>query len=264
MSTVKIDLIDSGSLTENAGVVTERKRYVSVYGFTPSSSATFLDEILAVSGVPQPGSAYDVNSALVVMDRVATVNGQQDGATIELTYKQTPGVVPPSITNPTVKYQLRGSSSLQQVTTQKDRQGNAIYVTYAGSGTNQASVTQGGSIQVNLPHTSITAVYNANAHPVNVASGLSGRLNSTTWLGYPSGCWQCSLDDFSLIDPTQTPPLYGFTFRFELQEDGWQPIAAWNDPKTGQIPIDAKLSTQNGLKQISYYPVSDFNSVFAF
>lgn len=244
--TVTLDILQGSiSVSESAGIITSAKRTALVSGNWSSLSAAAGD-ILSDANLPAVGHKITINGQdLHLEDRdVRLIDGGD--AEVELAYKRRD-------TPETMQYRI--GTSVEQVTTQLDREGNPITVTHNG-------VTQGGEISADDSLTVLEAEFvTQSATPGTVVATWGNKVNSTAWMGGAPGEWRVTHASAELVDSTTSPhPEYRFRFQFTHRAGGWQPAVAFVDPETGNPPPGLVAGT--GYKTVNHYHEIDFNTVF--
>lgn len=162
-----------------------------------------------------------------------------------------------------------GSTSLNAITTQKDRSGNAITVSYTfpadyllDTSLQSQTIATGVDLSVQLPSTTLQArgIMSVN-NPLSISETWVGATNMFYWGNGAPGMWLCTKCDFVPHRLGQTTNLWDFTFEFQKNLEGWQPIVFFVDPQTSKPPSDLVVNV--GVKQITWYNQYHYGLLFA-
>ena len=242
--TLVSDLRESITISERAGIIREVKRKAIKAGSWTTIPGAFT-VVAADTNIPVVGDTLTLDGqTLYLEDRDFTI---KDGKfiEIEMTYRR----------QEVDEFTFRGSTALQQITTQFDSGGNQISVSHNG-------VTQGGSVDVLAPGSTLELEFvTASASPGSVSTDWTGKVNSATWQGGAAGTWICTSVNFEPVDQVAATPKYRFNFTFEYRDDGWDPSVVFIDPETGEPPDG--LVDGTGVKTVTYYATKDFNTPFS-
>jgi len=236
---------------EEYGLITEATMVIVQDGVTGSTIGDVLVNALNHVDVPQPGAALALGVPNVrVESRTPKVVGQ-DGSTytvrIDVAYRlQRP--------SSEAQYSLRGGATLNQITTQTDRDGNPITLGYDGD-TVRAEVT----VPVVANHFS-REIIEATDDPDDLIAEWINHVNENIWHGGDPGEWLCSHIEYELIDRLASPKRYRFVYEFERNPDGHLYTVVWKDSE-GNIPID--VVEGEGIKDIPWHPERKFSDKFA-
>ena len=159
-----------------------------------------------------------------------------------------------------------GSSSLNQITTELDGLGQQVTVSHtfpAGDKDFPSTLrTQGASMSVLSPQMSLSAVgVMEEDYPHIIAFQWSGAVNATTWADMLPGTLICMGAGFVPHDLGADPKKYKFTFDFQFDPSGWEPLAVYIDERTGKPPEN--LVNGTGYKTVVYRPQQEYNTLFA-
>jgi hypothetical protein len=265
------------SAEEEFGFVVALQRRGRVFGLTSTNPTAYVSEIVSSGVLPQSGSAILVNgSTLYLGRRNITVNDDSalGDATVDLFYRRLEGGTSETGTTPT----LRGGTTLKQIQTQKDRDGNPIYVSHLWpatshelypDGTPKANTTERAIATINalVPMSSISGrLIVATNTPGAITQDYAGKVNSSTWQGGAERTWLCTSATFELVDNTTSPKLYALDFVFEYDDQTWDndTTAVFINPDTGQVPEVEDVPLPNGKEvvQVQYYQTKNFNEDF--
>lgn len=116
------------------------------------------------------------------------------------------------------------------------------------------TVFQGGDISIPFPQQnySFSAIVSTGV-PSVIASELVASINELPWLGQDSLKWICSEVQWQLNAPTGDPsedgnlrsPNYQMSFEFQYNVDGWDPVVAFLDHRTGRPPNNIEFADTN-------------------
>jgi len=172
----------------------------------------------------------------------------------------------------TLKYQhspvnelhIEAASSLNHITTNKDKDGTAISLEYEypadyklNSAVAGETITQGGTFTKLVPERSLIYSIRENTSPQLFADGYEGKVNNAPWQGGAAGTWLCASitgrSDNSGAD-------YLNRYIFQYRSDGWDPEVHFVDPNTGKPPPD--LVADTGIKTVATYTAATFTDLF--
>lgn len=160
-----------------------------------------------------------------------------------------------------------GGTSLTQFETPRDAYGNNIVVQHTWDGTEIEPGVTGVTdaicqpISVQTPLTVVTARgYLQLSYPDIVSKAWTGYVNSDIWAGEPPGTWMVTNVTWSPVDTDATPYVFEFSFTFENNWQGYQPLAWFNNPRTGNPPWNVVPGL--GIKRITWYPAREFFPYF--
>lgn len=267
------NIFDVSGSEKNGRLVSLRRRGY-VHGLTSTNPTAYVEEVLSSAAVPSPGSAITINGSLLYLKSREVNAADSDAlgdAKVDLIYERNEGS---SEGDPEATPTLRGGTTLKQVETQKDAEGNQITVSHTwpsdangtypnGKPKAGTTETQGGKIRVLVPMSTVSGSFlKATATPGAITKAYSGHVNDSTWQSGAPRTWMCTSATFELVDDTVDPPLYKLDFTFEYDENTWDndTTAVFIDSSTGEAP--SGLVDGTGIKQIEYYPEKNFNEDF--
>jgi hypothetical protein len=248
---VKIDLFSNVSIQEEAGEIVGATRRVKVT--LPKAGGNVFRRAYDTAGVPQPSDplASDIPDVRVISRTISSVQGiDASNVTvfIDVEYElQRP--------EEDQGFPLRGGSSLQQIRTQRDRNGVAIKVEYKG----EEIIAE---VDVLAPQGNHTrGIRIETEDPDSVVAEWINHVNDDTWRGAAAGRWLCTSVDYEMVDREAFPKAYDFTFAFEQSStpDGWTYTAAYKNPD-GDIPGD--IVDGVGIVDVAWHPSRDFEVLF--
>lgn len=276
---IQFENIFDVSAKRKNGRIISLKRKGHITGLTTSGvdPESYLQEIESSGVIPKDSITIE-GSKLYLVEYEISIDDQSGlgDARVDLSYHVADGSSSGggggggSSTTPL----LRGRASMKQIVTEKDRSGTAITVEHTWpaddkgvypDGTRKAGTTerQGGTIRVLYPMKVLEGGFALNtSNPDGITDSYIGRVNSSSWRNGGPREWLCTNVEYELIDNSQSPPLYNFTFTFERDDQTWDndTTAVFEDPATGNPPVD--LIDGVGIKQIAYYPEKNFGDDF--
>lgn len=208
---VGTELVEGASLTEIAGVI---EAATLIFPVTETVSPIF-ENALAQAGLPQPGDKLNnANPNVKVIRRIPVIVGI-DGAVITLKVSIDYELQRP---DEPARFPLRGGASLQQTQTSKRKDGTTIIVTSAAEG----AATQVATVNVfqatqNIAFERVIAT----PFPSVRAKEFIDKVNDATFLSEPRGTWLCTAVPFDIVDESESPPRYRFTYELENDPNGW-------------------------------------------
>ena len=234
------------------GAITNITRHFLVTGLDSGTPINRVAQALNATGVPQYGDAYPGNAGVIAKSHRLRMLQDKDStacAVISVDYV--------TVGQEDGFYVFHGDGSVSEEETDSDVEGHPIRVSYTDSG--GTTYVQGKTVPFMDPQSTLsTTGIEPTSVPLTVQNQWNGYVNSDTWNGYPAGCWMCTRCSFTPHDLNESPPLYKFTFEFQLKRRGWTPTAYYIDPATGEPPSD--LVTNFGRKRVvvqGYRPFSD-------
>lgn len=159
------------------------------------------------------------------------------------------------------------SSSVAQVETDKDSEGNLVTVEYKypddyewNADLQGVTKTQTGLLSKIQPEPSISITRREVILGIDLTGKkllFEGKVNQGGWLlepDAPTGTWLCT----SIGGRSQDNGLtYDVTYTFQFRRNDWGETARFIDPGTGQAPAD--LVDGVGFKDVRIYETADFN-----
>ena len=293
MSTLHIDRVTTLEMTERPGDATggqivELVREARITGIqdpagpgtNPHTDYQVLQTALDDLNLALGSSAAGHDNLILVERTPRLVPGQLDIVDVHLRYEQR-GRTLDSIQ--TGEFILEGSTGLKQVTSQRDRNGNDLNVSYtypmqvgppapkdpcvAGYPLDRSlegcTISQVGEIGVGMPQHTIQLIGRLQAQDPDFESSFRvGHINSDPWRNGDSGTWLCVSAEFNLHVLSQVSNQRIYEFRFTLQFDslGHDPDVWYRDPRTGRMPIG--LVEGIGIYEVPWYDSIDFDVWF--
>ena len=259
MPMLKLDIIEGARVIERDGKVSEATRLAVVTGITPGSN--WAAQALAVAGLPATGNSHPHYPKLYLRNRYPQARAPSV-IFIELQYRtpEDQSTEPPSGFESVVS----GGSSLNSLTSAKDRDGNDLFTVETvddGAGSYTTSTEkQGGTIDVmEAQHEQHYERVELSAAPGIISSGYAGKINSATWGGAAPGIWMCTGVRFTLQDRTTSPPAWRFSYDFQADRRGWQPRLVHINPETGK-PCNPLIEGKS-TKEVIWYYEANFNAL---
>lgn len=265
MATVITDTLKTLEYEEIDGAPARLLRSVQVGGLTENDYQA-LSEALSEAGVPEAGTSPTGMGNLLLVRRTAKMlQGTTNTAEIILEYT--------TQAQQEINFFFSGASGAQQISTEKDRNGNQILVEHEYPDDDDefgeawkvrhdsSAVKQGGTINVLTTQATAqaTAILNTYA-PLIVALGWQNHLNSTPWGGAVPFLWMCTRVAYQVHNSATTPGKWKFTFEFQYDPHGWKPVAVFIDSRSSKPPQD--LIEGTGTKTVDWYPTRNFNKLF--
>jgi len=252
-------LIQESHIIEQFGEVTEA---VMVHVVTPIYASTLghlFAQAAVAPGIPQPGDWLDATYFPNVRcetrtPRVVAWDGTAGTVRMECVFRlQRPACE--------AQHPLRGGASLNQITTEKDRNGVPITLSYTDPLTLNED-TIGAEVTVPDVHGHFTReIIEATDIPDALVAEWINHVNAADWrLPGDTGEWLCSDIQYELIDRHAQPKRYKFQYEFERQPGGFLYTTIYKD-KDGNIPPD--LEEGVGVKDIEWHWPKDFSTKFA-
>lgn len=228
---------------------------VAVYHVTWDSSPDPPDPsiVFTGAGVPKIGDPFTTkingpalfgfNELRCEEQEVAVLGTQNDGETVfEVTCRFAHWPLTPVLRS--------GGAGLQQITTQKLRDGTQVLVSYNGR-------QQGGELNVFKPTTGVEIeVVEPTSTPDELAASWINTVNSQTFAGEPPRTWKIVDISYDRV----AEDVYFFRYRFENDPEGWDPTGVYVDPETVEFPPD--LIVGEGIKTFEYDDARSFTSLF--
>ena len=258
---VKLDLIDG-----NAGRQTEEglelTRIAVVTGVTGAAHKKLINA-LAVEGMPTIGSGHpDLATCKLRTIELDSVTG--DTIKLRLQYSQRAqggDWYPP----PEEPAQIEVGSSLTQVETNKDIDGNLITVEYTypddyklDEKLQGKTIKQCSLVSRMTPETTLIFHTTEYVSPGYKSKQYTNRVNDSVWQSGDAKTWLCTGIVGRSNDGGAT---FKVTYTFQYREDGWDEEAMFIDPNTGRPPEDVEDGV--GIKKIKSHKTANFDAIFA-
>lgn len=279
MATVTLNPVAVGTspqITQRGGIYQELRFSALVSGLTETDNAVLEEAIDAAAAAHSnlvPGGASTNYPGLFCDEISVRMNGTDTKSVIiDYTFRRKSAS---SVTYLGVGYHDNGAqftwsggTALTQHETPWDAYGNPIVVSHAWQGTelDQAAPTGTTSyisspISVQLPLTTVTGRgFLTIAYPDLVSKAFTGYVNSDIWAGEPPGTWMCTSVTWEPSDTNTSPVTFEFSFTFEHNPQGFQPLVWFINPRTGTPPHNVVSGV--GVRQIVWYPSRPFYPYF--
>lgn len=256
MTTTYVDTITDLACKEEDGAIRWLKREFLVAGLTDGDSG-ILGTALGSTAIPSYGDAATDYPNLIAVRRNAAIL-HKDKVRVEVEYE--------AKGDSHSAFWWRGSGTLRQKQSQVDGTGAAVTVSHTFPSDDpdyggQGAQTQGGDVTVSVPGYELTARGVVSRYvPEALAMAWETTVNLYYWRGGPPRTWCCVNVEHEPHDMGTTPPKWMFTFSFQYDPDGWDPVAAYVDPRTGRPP--ANLIEGVGIKRVEWHRAIDFGILF--
>ena len=249
--TITLDSIRDVSSREAGGVIVEATRVAIVEKNDASwpADATVMQTIYDLAGVPRPGDTFSSSHPdLIVTSRSLRMESPARGE-VTVQYEFIPSRLNADSHFDTI------SSTLAQITTQRDKDELELIVTHDGR-------PQNGEISVLNPEDGFTRRVVVSVSPGNemaIKTEWQAKINQSPWNNGEAGTWLClkALPTPLDVRPTRSPWLFIYEFEFAYDATGWAPWVFWRDPSTGRPPDG--LVADEGKKEVLWYDEKDFN-----
>lgn len=272
MGTVRSDTIRDVSARDNGGRMQQIRRSFLVEDLS-SGDLGVIGEALDHAGIPQYGSSHPRYPALVCVNREATLaEGCNNKVWIVCDFQ----TVDASFFNSEVgEFHISGGTGLIQKRIAYDGYGNQLTVahTFPADDPDYPSQTieQGAEVDVLSPQTTIILEgIIRTAYPHYISAGSTGYLNATYWAGGAPYTWMCTDVAWDLWQPPDPnavnssdwfTPRWKFRFEFLYEPETHIPYIIYRDERTDRPPPD--LVAGVGYSSVAWYPVGDFNQLYA-
>jgi len=272
MATLRADLTRDIKGSEQGGVMQSMRRMFLIESLS-STNVSILKEALETPGLPAYGDVHSVYPNLVVINRdVEILENSTDKAFVYCEYGPMSRDVFQSQEG---EFRVTGGTGLIQKRIAYDGYGNQLTVSHtfpAGDPDYPSeTVEQGAEADVLSPQTTIVMEgIIRTAYPHYISAGSAGYLNGTYWAGGAPYTWMCTDVRWELFQPPDTNSINGldwflprwrFTFEFLYEPETHIPYVIYRDERTNLPPPDLVGGT--GYTAINWYPVGDFNQLYA-
>lgn len=247
------------SIREESGVVTELTTTIRITGISGATVTARLQNAYDAldSGGYTSFSTTTVYTHLILADRsIQFLRGDNAIADATLTYKQR-GQVPGAVGT----FNARLSSSLQQIDTQFDIDGNQIVLqhTYPADDENFPGETKYVTATVPQMIPQGEAIYTGIftiTNPIAFRNTYLGHINSVYWNGGEPGTWLCTDIQIEMHTYNVSATLWNVSITMQYDPSGWGQIAVYTDPTTNKPPID--IVEGLGYLSIQTQPYANF------
>ena len=204
-------------------------------------------------GLPAASTVHPLVPGLFLRERLPTALSPTI-IQVQLIYRPLTFSIPPPGESSTVS----GGTSLEQVTTQKDFDGNDLFVTHQGD-------KQGGEVSVMVPRGEISfRRIDQCFSPGSITRAFVGKVNNTAppWdLGAEVRTWLCTDISFDLVDRNLVPPAYDFSFTFRFRPETYDATFHYVTEE-GKPPVPLITGGMNpNIKTVALYGEADFANI---
>ncbi len=248
-------------------LISELTRQVRVTGLPVDAASDYqvlqaaLDEL---NSLVIGSSAAGHESLILVERRPQILPNHPDVVDITLRY-ELKGLTLDSI--PVGSFIMEGSASLNQVTTQRDRAGTPLTVSYTYPADYELdkelrgkTVDQVGDVQVGLPQETIRLAGRLVVEHGDLgARERVGLVNDELWRDSEAGTWLVANADYTpyhMADVVGPDRVYEYRFWLQRNELGWDPDKWYRDPRSGRMPVGALIET------VQWYAPTNFDILF--
>lgn len=250
-TTLILDTLDQCQIQHNTnGMEVSRGGVIKNVPINSVCPGTTMFDALNLNNMPKIGdefpntmSAGGLSYLRLVHRRVKSIS--QKDYRIELVYRN-------------VQSQIRIGTSLLQVQTNKDYNGDLILATH---GTDEDQVA---TVSKLVPTTTVTISRQEYTNPFSKIQTYNGTMNSGTWQlpdlvngGYFNidGTAKRWLITSIQADSTDTGLSWDISYTFQYTVGGWDQYYAWIDPKTNRPPTDVTV------QYAQIYTTTNYNSL---
>jgi hypothetical protein len=255
MATVSVDIVDGGSgkLTVDGWELT---RIATVSGLTGTGNARLIEAVAAVAAVTgNIGSAHP-GYAYALLESFQPEHLSTNVVKVSCVYK----TLDPA---DDVNYaEIEVGTSLEQVETNKDTDGNLITVSYTypadyklDDKKRNQTITQSGTVSTSAPKSSIVYSRRETGSPGSKSREYVGNVNAAGWQldqdspGADARTWKC----MSIVGRSQDGGVtFDVTYVFEYRADTWEEWVRFVNPDDGKTPSDVAAA---GLKRVLPYGI---------
>jgi hypothetical protein len=262
---VVLDIVDGSRAEYSLSNGWTFTRIAKVTGVTGDGNARLASAIEA-TGMPSLGASHPVK-AVAKLQKMSCAGESGEIYEVELYYAQRFGgseSTYPALGEPPV---VEVGSSLSQVESNLDYQGNIISVSYTypndyydsrfAPGGVGKTLTQSVPVARLAPEGSLVFRLTELYSPESMIETYQGKLNSQEWRGKAEKTWLCSeISGFT----SDLGASYKNRYVFQYRSDGWDTRVVFNSPDTGRPPHD--LVEDTGTKLVQIAGTADFNLLF--
>jgi hypothetical protein len=259
---ITVENIFDASAEREGLYIKSLRRVVYVSGIDSANPVGYIAQVATAEAVPR--QPIVVGGSLLVYKREAiTISDQPNGkATVEIFYERPAWQV---VADESGQPAVTGGTSIQQVTTERDSQGEPILLSYTYPDDDPdfpgETKTQGATIQPLEPRSTLTIpVVEETNQPGALSRDWVGYVNSDEWNGAGPRMWMCISAPFTPVDLSSNPHKWLLMYSFERAQITHDPEATFIDPRTGRPPAD--LVEDVGYKRIPYNPSRSFGAKF--
>lgn len=161
---------------------------------------------------------------------------------------------------------LTGSvrASVQQLTTNLDKDGNTITTTHTWPSDDPdwpgRTDVQGGQVQAFIPQKTF-AIQGIRKlqRPWIMANAIIGTINIGSFAGGNAHEWMCVGITWKIVDATPLANRYHMSFEFQHNPDTWNPSVVFIDPRSQLPPKD--LVDGDGYKTVRVHKEASFETI---
>lgn len=162
------------------------------------------------------------------------------------------------------------SCNTRSVGKTSDRYGQRIYVKYKpkdkngnvkkDKDDNDIEITQYPTVEREQAEVVITAkgVVYCNDIGAELGNRWIMMRNNDQFVGCAPGTLLCTGLELDPIDLTSNPRKWRLQLKFQSRPEGWNPIVAWTNPDTGEVPPDVTLGESENIKFPELYGSIDY------
>lgn len=256
---VFMDLLNgnSGNLNLSKGWTFDRQATVS--GVTGDAHEKVINAANA-DGMPKTGDPHP-NFHGVILQDINCLSVSADIVKLVLKYRAPDGLVPTAD-----DVVVRVGSSLSQVETNVDRNGNVLFTTYTYPSDYELrpelrskTIKQPAIVQKLIPVPDLTLTRLEDESPLVLSSIYVGAVNSVPFQGGAARTWMCTNIDGISQDGGEK---WNVTYSFQHRRDTWDKTIVFEDPQTSHPPVfDTPAATALGIKTYQIYQLIDFNAL---
>ena len=255
MITVDEDVISGSSVGLSANGPTA----VRVFMARTTAGETMFD-VLKDSNIPQYGALHpdtggsgQFPAILALAIECEPEQGQNDLFKVTVAYRRPEiGQKPPS-TNPSDSI-IQVGSSVTSDRTQKDNNGDQIFVSLTGQ------ETQVGDVEIQIPETILLFERREATSPLSKSIDYTGKVNSASLASgtYAERTLLCLGVEGVSTDDGET---WQVSYRFQYRAETWDATVVYIDPETDRPHNDINLTTNDGVSIVEIYPTADFSTL---
>lgn len=252
MSIIK-DIISDQSLKRGSEGYEAERVYIVESAGTPEAR---LYSAITTAGIPQFGDPHPVIPDVQVNDITAS---PVTGATPNLVKVRVnyAGPSPEDLIaageTDVSSGEISFNTSLASELTYRDINGQFIIVEWRGG----TISTKYAGIEVQRPQLSVRLKRTESALPKSVIENFLGKVNSTSWAGFPPKTWLCTAVDVNEESAGKFVVDYGFSYK----ADDWrvEVTVGLTQAQIDELPLD--VDSGNGFGIFDVYKTADFNAL---
>ena len=252
-------IVDGVSIVEEKGEISSATRVFLLDGVTQNTNIG--TEVLELTGIPKYGDFYFGDSNVRVESRNWDFSNP-NGGQVTVTYKRRTSADQEEPTE-TAQLGVSFSSTTQQITTEKDLDGNTIFVDPPA--VEKASDTpMVAEISVNEAQDtmSIRRIVTTNS-PGVLARRYNNKVNSVSFEGDAKGTWRVANVDGNNLSVSSTgAQTWELIFNLINNRLGWVIEAIYWDDENNRPDSRIERSSSKGIKVIDWYESIDLNGIY--